>query len=175
MPARRLSVGLLNDTGLPSSRISPRSGCSAPVRHLISVDLPAPLSPMIPRTSPALSTRSTSARPITCPNVLTRPRASSTCVALAGEPWPDEALVGSFPVLPVGLSVWPFIPLRSDVSADHRRGATPPRPAKDVVDHQVDGENGEHAVDQVQRPNLERVAGPVEDVWHLRRLGRLAL
>ena len=42
----RASIGERKCTGLPSSRISPASGMTAPASALISVDLPAPLSPM---------------------------------------------------------------------------------------------------------------------------------
>jgi hypothetical protein len=38
--------------GLPSIRISPWSGATAPVMALINVDLPAPLSPITARISP---------------------------------------------------------------------------------------------------------------------------
>ncbi len=78
MPASRASFVALNDTGRPSTNSSPPSGTIAPDRHLISVDLPAPLSPMTASTSPGYSLRSTPASPTTRPNVLTRPRASST-------------------------------------------------------------------------------------------------
>ena len=284
----RLSVGLLNDDRLAlqqdvaAVRLQ-RAGQAFDQRRLAGAVVADD-----PRTSPALSTRSTSARPITRPNVLTRPRASSTCVALACEPLPDEHR-GSFAVLPVVCLLarsclyppdplvqrdggdhedpqreWlvepvdvrerealgerdddqraeqradhvaaaaeqagaadhhgrdalqvrvdgvvrargarvadrhprsdaddqsgehvdpeqdpiradPGQPRRLDVVADRVHVATPLRPAKDVVDHQVEGENHEHAVDQVQRPDLQRVAGPVEDVRQLRSLGRLAL
>src|SRR5215207_7942420 len=39
----------------PSSEITPPSGCTAPVRILMSVDLPAPFSPTSACTSPARS------------------------------------------------------------------------------------------------------------------------
>src|SRR4029450_13923454 len=45
MPACWDSCGRLKPTGSPSRRISPASGTMAPVRHLMRVDLPAPLSP----------------------------------------------------------------------------------------------------------------------------------
>src|SRR6476659_529146 len=53
MPSRRASMGALKWIGLPSSRIWPSSGTVAPDRHLISEDLPAPLSPITARISPA--------------------------------------------------------------------------------------------------------------------------
>ncbi len=51
MPAIRASIGDRKCTGLPSSRISPLSGMTAPHSALISVDLPAPLSPITARIS----------------------------------------------------------------------------------------------------------------------------
>ena len=51
-PASWASCGRWNEIGWPSSSIVPASGVNAPDRHFISVDLPAPLSPMTPSTSP---------------------------------------------------------------------------------------------------------------------------
>ena len=59
LDARRARLqGARKCTGWPSSRISPASGMTAPQRHLMSVDLPAPLSPMTPSTSPGSSSKS---------------------------------------------------------------------------------------------------------------------
>jgi len=55
MPARRASIGLLKWIGWPSRKISPWSGMVAPDSALIRLDLPAPLSPMTARISPARS------------------------------------------------------------------------------------------------------------------------
>jgi hypothetical protein len=52
IPASRASCGFLKWTGRPFIVISPESGTYAPVRHLMRVDLPAPLSPMTASTSP---------------------------------------------------------------------------------------------------------------------------
>src|SRR3982751_6416117 len=52
MPARCASAGDLNATARPSKTMLPRSALYAPVRILISVDLPAPFWPMSARTSP---------------------------------------------------------------------------------------------------------------------------
>ena len=81
--------------------MSPSSGVSAPDRHLISVDLPAPLSPMMASTSPGYSLRLTSASPTTWPNVFTSPRASSVGVPdMAGLPGcPALTLVASTSML----------------------------------------------------------------------------
>ena len=45
-------MGEVNVTFLPSSKISPLSGITAPQSTLMRVDLPAPLSPITPSTSP---------------------------------------------------------------------------------------------------------------------------
>ena len=50
----RASIGVFIWIGWPSSRISPSSGTTAPDRHLISDDLPAPLSPITARISPGM-------------------------------------------------------------------------------------------------------------------------
>ena len=50
--ASALEVGPLKCTGWPSRRISPLSIVTAPQSALISVDLPAPLSPITASTSP---------------------------------------------------------------------------------------------------------------------------
>src|SRR6478672_9825000 len=78
MPARRASIGVRKCTTLPSSRISPASGTSAPDSALINVDLPAPLSPITARISPARSSKSAWSSAVTWPYRLTRPRASMT-------------------------------------------------------------------------------------------------
>src|SRR5215467_6706989 len=55
-------------TRLPSNRISPLSGECVPAMHLISVDLPAPLSPTSAITSPFRTSKSTSVKACTDPN-----------------------------------------------------------------------------------------------------------
>src|SRR5579875_1132024 len=52
MPAARAASTLLGANGSPLSHIDPASGFWKPHRILISVDLPAPLSPSSPSTSP---------------------------------------------------------------------------------------------------------------------------
>ena len=87
IPACRASVGFLNSTLVPSIRISPSSRVRAPDRHLTSVDLPAPLSPIMASTSSGYSFRLTPASATTRPNVLPRPRASSVGVSdVTGRP-----------------------------------------------------------------------------------------
>ena len=52
-PSRCAAAGLSIETGLPSMRISAVSGATTPARILISVDLPAPFSPISAWISPA--------------------------------------------------------------------------------------------------------------------------
>ncbi|SLN77900.1 hypothetical protein MAA5396_05129 [Marinovum algicola] len=52
IPALRASIGEWKLTGLPSNSTVPSSGITAPETALISVDLPAPLSPITARISP---------------------------------------------------------------------------------------------------------------------------
>jgi hypothetical protein len=61
------------------------------------------------------------------------------------------------------------------VVADRVYVTAPLCPGQDVVDDQVEAEDHDHAVDQVQRADLQRITGPVEDGGHLGRLGGLAL
>src|SRR6478609_171076 len=65
MPSFMADLGEAISTGLPSILISPRSGRCTPERILISVDLPAPLSPTRPHTSPGWTSRSTPLRACT--------------------------------------------------------------------------------------------------------------
>ena len=52
MPAAMESLGVLKVDQLPVDADLALSGMTAPLKHLMSVDLPAPLSPMTPSTSP---------------------------------------------------------------------------------------------------------------------------
>ena len=58
MPSRMARLGLPMRTCSPSISIVPSSGLSTPARILMRVDLPAPLSPTRPRTSPRWMSRS---------------------------------------------------------------------------------------------------------------------
>src|SRR3954470_3773934 len=76
-------------TTWPSNTTSPESGEWMPAMHLISVDLPAPLSPTSAITSPFRTSKSTSVSACTEPNVFERPRiwrsgASSVTVVASG-------------------------------------------------------------------------------------------
>src|SRR6478735_7887843 len=62
--------------GRPWNRTSPASNGKMPATHLISVDLPAPLSPTSAVTSPGSATRSTPRRACTAPKFLWPPRTS---------------------------------------------------------------------------------------------------
>src|SRR5215217_8141730 len=78
MPRRAASFGPWIDTGEPSKRISPSSTGWIPAMHLISVDLPAPLSPTRAMTSPAATRKSTWYSAWTAPNRFETPRSSRT-------------------------------------------------------------------------------------------------
>ena len=55
MPRRRISSGASPTMEVPSSRMSPETGDSAPVIVISVVDLPAPLWPTRPTNSPSLT------------------------------------------------------------------------------------------------------------------------
>src|SRR3954452_11202121 len=84
MPRRVASVGEPTDTGRPSNRYSPSSPGWIPAIALISVDLPAPLSPTRATTSPASTSKSTPVRASTAPKRLLTPRASRSRFGTAG-------------------------------------------------------------------------------------------
>ena len=71
-------------TGLPSTYIWPSLGVCTPDSVLISVDLPAPLSPSRQCTSPALTVSDTPASATTGPKCLT-----SSCTSISGRPQPS--------------------------------------------------------------------------------------
>src|SRR5689334_17576467 len=70
-------------TGWPSKTTSPESAAWIPAMHLISVDLPAPLSPSSAITSPRRTSRSTSVSACTEPNDFETSRSSRTGVSTA--------------------------------------------------------------------------------------------
>src|SRR6266478_1150836 len=65
MPSFIADLGEVISTRRPSILISPRSGRWTPARILIKVDLPAPLSPTRPHTSPGGTSRFTPLRACT--------------------------------------------------------------------------------------------------------------
>ncbi len=75
IPRWRASLTERSVTGSPSRWSWPASGWWNPVRILISVDLPAPLSPIRPSTSPRPSRIDTSRRATTGPKRLAMPSA----------------------------------------------------------------------------------------------------
>src|SRR3954454_9505546 len=89
IPFERASVTEWMSTSSPSSRIRSETGLWKPQRIFTSVDLPAPLSPSRPSTSPCLRLRLTSRSAVTGPNRLatfsTRRTSSDTA------PPPDPA------------------------------------------------------------------------------------
>src|SRR5918999_240160 len=72
IPRFRASMGESIVTSSPSRRIWPSSGWWTPLRHLMSVDLPAPLSPSSARISPSRNSRLTSSRASVAPNRFVR-------------------------------------------------------------------------------------------------------
>src|SRR3954454_9026445 len=81
IPRRPASFGPWILTSRPSKRISPLSGECVPAMHLISVDLPAPLSPTSAITSLGRTSKSTSVSACTDPNDFVIPRSSRRGVA----------------------------------------------------------------------------------------------
>src|SRR5215212_8773730 len=69
-------------TGCPSKRTSPLSTGWMPAMHLMSVDLPAPLSPTRAMTSPGATWKSTSKRACTAPKLFETPCSSRTGVSV---------------------------------------------------------------------------------------------
>src|SRR5450631_2965849 len=68
MPLSRASCGEENEIFRPSSSISPSSSWKTPEMALISVDLPAPLSPASATTSPGKTLSETLSSACTAPN-----------------------------------------------------------------------------------------------------------
>src|SRR6266487_4511843 len=96
MPRPVASLGPCRWTGLPFQRISPLVGSQIPEMVLISVDLPAPLSPTRAVTWPADMSRSTPASACTGPKLLPSPRSRSSGAL------PAAAGVWLFAALPEG-------------------------------------------------------------------------
>ena len=78
IPALVASLGVRKCTGLPCQKISPPLGSQMPEIVLISVDLPAPLSPTRAVTWPAGMSRSMSVSACTGPKFLPMPRSRSS-------------------------------------------------------------------------------------------------
>src|SRR5579875_502485 len=78
MPSRRASRGEEKLTFLPSTKMAPEFGWRAPERMLTSVDLPAPLSPTRPTTSPGKMSRSAPRSAWMLPKCLVTARTDTT-------------------------------------------------------------------------------------------------
>ena len=84
LAGERALAGELCSTNSPRNRISPASGVTAPVKILISVDLPAPFSPTNACTSPAAKVSETPRSARTPPKDFSMPFASSAGVFFKG-------------------------------------------------------------------------------------------
>src|ERR1700722_7986915 len=85
MPLSRPSCGETNATRRPSRTISPSSAWNTPEIALISVDLPAPLSPAKATTSPGKTSRETlfnAWTPPKCLETLRTPRIGASSLNL---------------------------------------------------------------------------------------------
>src|SRR5688500_17228575 len=105
-------------TSWPSKNTSPVSAEWMPATHLMSVDLPAPLSPTSAITSPGWTAKSTSVSACTDPKLLEIPRSSSRGVgaeavvmdavvgggAPSGPPPPDRSYLQTFAYVPTQTS-----------------------------------------------------------------------
>ena len=78
MPWSRASRGVRKPTSAPSRKNCPEVGWCTPAMILMSVDLPAPLSPTRQVTSPARAVREAPSSATTLPKRLVRSRATSS-------------------------------------------------------------------------------------------------
>src|SRR3954462_12625323 len=93
MPLSRASCGLETAVRLPSSKISPSSYWKTPEIALITVDLPAPLSPATATTSPGWTSNETLLSACTPPKCLETLRTERMgAVSLNGAPSHEAAL-----------------------------------------------------------------------------------
>src|SRR5262245_61505853 len=81
MPRRRISPGSLPLSIWPAKRTVPPFGACTPVMVFIRVDLPAPLSPTSPTTSPGSTAKVT-------------PRSACTAPKCFSTPWSSSRLIG---------------------------------------------------------------------------------
>src|SRR6185369_1672650 len=95
MPYLLASRGFVIETGSPLIRISPESGRWAPDSTFINVDLPAPLPPTRPTTSPGRRSILTSSTACTPPNETRMLRIST----IGLEPTPPSGVVVSAAVI----------------------------------------------------------------------------
>src|SRR3978361_574610 len=94
MPSERAWSTELSTVSSPLMNMRPSSGFWKPAMIFISVDLPAPLSPSSPSTSPLRRLRLMSRRAVTAPNLLETCSTRSTSylvVSAMTAPPPDAA------------------------------------------------------------------------------------
>src|SRR5215831_8631727 len=82
MPRRARCSGVNRVTSRPSKCTVPEVGRRSPVRQLKNVDLPAPLGPMSPSTSPSLTATEASSTALNAPKAIVRRLASSSMAGL---------------------------------------------------------------------------------------------
>src|SRR5262249_14077153 len=85
MPRRARSSGASLVTSRPSKCTAPEVGRRSPVRRLKNVDLPAPLGPMSPSTSPSWTATDASSTALKAPKAMVTLRASSSMAGLGRE------------------------------------------------------------------------------------------
>src|SRR5262245_66250742 len=90
MPRRRISPGSLPLSIWPTKRIVPPLGAWTPVMVFIRVDLPAPLSPTSPTTSPGSTAKVT-------------PRSACTAPKFFCTPWSSSRLIRASPLAPLAI------------------------------------------------------------------------
>src|ERR1700684_4287526 len=127
MPIARRWRGLSLSSGVPPTSISPLSGVLAPDNMRIIVDLPAPLAPTRPCTSPASRSKLTSRRACT-PGKLLLTWRSCTATGAASGADASTGVTSGAPGAAAKPSPPPLLPrsinrlvLVGDVLRDHRR------------------------------------------------------
>src|SRR6266545_903624 len=100
MALREIRFGGSPAMSSPANRMRPALGCSTPVTQLKNVDLPAPLGPMMARTSPAGTAMLTSLSAVRPPNRMESPSVRSRGAAPAPSPGAEAAR-----------SIWPAVTL----------------------------------------------------------------
>src|SRR5262249_17994191 len=82
IPRRARSSGVSRVTSRPAKRTRPEVGRRSPVRQLKNVDLPAPLGPMSPSTSPSLTATEALSTALKAPKAIVSWLASSSMAGL---------------------------------------------------------------------------------------------
>jgi hypothetical protein len=94
-PVRPRLLGELKETGCPSNSIVPASGAVTPVRQLMKVDLPAPLSPMSATISPWRTAKSTPCSAWTGPKCFSIPVPGGPGPMVRRRPWTPPGVARS--------------------------------------------------------------------------------